>query len=144
MSDKKTELPEANRPMAHPHQFTETVTTENGAEKKVVASSQAELDEAVKAAKAEKAPTFVDINVPLQKGHDLLRVEGDAVTQGATDGTGAHNSPNQAIKADGSVEGSEPMLVNTADGNVEEVVGSGETKVTKAAKEAADAPADQK
>lgn len=85
--------------------FEETVTTKAGTEKRIVAGSQEELDDAVKAAKSEKAPVTVDINVPVQKGHDLLTVDEDAVTQGLSDGRGAHNSPRDAVRDDGTLEG---------------------------------------
>lgn len=85
--------------------FEETVTNKAGVEKRVVAGSEAELKDAVAAVKAERAPQTVDINVPVQKGHDLLTVEEDGVTQGLSDGRGAHNSPRDAVRDDGTVEG---------------------------------------
>lgn len=74
-----------------------TVTTPNGVEKRVVAASKADLDEAVKAAKNESVVVSPDINVPVQKGHDLLLVASDGVTVGLTDGSGVHNSPRDAV-----------------------------------------------
>lgn len=93
--------------------FEETVTTKAGTQKRVVAGSEEELRDAVEAAKNERAPRTVDINVPVRKGHDLLTVEADGVTQGLADGTGAHNSPRDAVRDDGTVEGDPdvPVLV---------------------------------
>lgn len=44
--------------------FEKTVTTKNGVEKRVVAQSQEELDEAVKAVKAEQSAVAPDIHNP--------------------------------------------------------------------------------
>jgi hypothetical protein len=117
--------------------FSQKVTTKGGVEKTVVADSQADLDDAVRAAEAERAPVTVDINVPVKKGHDLLHVEEDAVVQGLVDGSGAHNSPRGAIRDDGSVEGQDevPVVVQrrgvnasqTGVENLQKVTGSGET-----------------
>lgn len=117
--------------------LTKEVTMKTGTTKTVVADNKAELDEAVEAAKAERAPVTVDINVPVKKGHDLLHVEEDGVVQGLVDGSGAHNSPRGAIRDDGSVEGQDevPVVVQRRNVNVSEtgvenlqkVVGSGET-----------------
>src|SRR3954467_5104503 len=95
--------------------FEETVTSGAGVEKRVVASTQEELDQAVKAVKAETQPVGVDINVPVKKGHDLVNVDETSQTVGLSDGTGAHNSPRNAVRDDGSVEGDEPMLVVPAE-----------------------------
>lgn len=83
----------------------ETVTSGAGVEKRVVASTEQELAEAVKAVKAETQPVGVDINVPVAKGHDLVNVDETSQTVGLSDGTGAHNSPRNAVRDDGSLEG---------------------------------------
>jgi len=44
--------------------YTATVKTRDGVEKTVIASSQEELDEAVKVAKQDQAPVGPDINKP--------------------------------------------------------------------------------
>lgn len=85
--------------------FEETVTTKAGTQKRVVAGSEEELRDAVEAVKNEREPRTVDINIPVRKGHDLLTVEEDGVTQGLADGTGAHNSPRDAVRDDGTIEG---------------------------------------
>lgn len=84
--------------------FNKTVKTEDGNEKNIVASSQEELDAAVKVAEGESAPTYPNINKPVQKGHDKVDVQDD-LSVDLKDGTGAHNSPRNAVKDDGSAEG---------------------------------------
>lgn len=84
--------------------FNEEVTTADGRTKRVIASDKKEFEAAKKAAQAETlAPTF-DINVPVKKGHDLLTINDDLTVE-AVDGTGAHNSPRDAVRDDGTVEG---------------------------------------
>lgn len=82
-----------------------TVTSGAGVEKRVVADNQADLDAAVQAVEAETQPVGVDINVPVKKGHDLVDVDETSQTVGLSDGTGAHNSPRDAVNDDGSLEG---------------------------------------
>jgi hypothetical protein len=79
--------------------FEETVTTPAGVEKRVVASTEAELKAAVDAVKNETKPVNIDINEPVAKGHDLVDVDKTGQVVGLTDGTGAHNSPNDAVVA---------------------------------------------
>lgn len=81
-----------------------TVTTKSGVEKNIIANTQEELDEAVKVATGEESPTYPNIDVPVAKGHDLVEVQGD-LSKELIDGTGAHNSPRNAVKDDGSAEG---------------------------------------
>lgn len=94
--------------------FEETVQTQDGHTKRVVASDKKELAEAVKAVKAEKVSTPFDINVPVRKGFDLLDVDEALVVEPA-DGRGAHNSPRSAVRDDGTVEGDPevPVVVGT-------------------------------
>lgn len=77
--------------------FSKQVTTKDGTVKNVVAGSEAELAEAVKVAENESAPVYPNINHPVQKGHDLVAIDGD-MNKVLVDGTGAHNSPNDAVK----------------------------------------------
>lgn len=81
-----------------------TVKTKDGVEKNIFANTQEELDEAVKVAKAETTPTYPNIDVPVKKGHDLVEVQDDLSVE-LVDGTGAHNSPRDAVRDDGSPEG---------------------------------------
>lgn len=76
--------------------FSEDVTTKNGTTKHVVADTKEDLAAAVKVAKGEEAPVYPNINHPVQKGHDLVAVDGD-INKVLVDGTGAHNSPNDAV-----------------------------------------------
>lgn len=76
--------------------FSEDVKTKDGGVKHVVASSEEELKEAVRVAKGDAAPVYPNINHPVQKGHDLVAVDAD-VNKVLVDGTGAHNSPNDAV-----------------------------------------------
>lgn len=55
------------------------------------------FNDAVKAADSDSAPVYPNINHPLQKGHDLIAT-GEDLSSVAVDGTGAHNSPNDAVK----------------------------------------------
>lgn len=84
--------------------FNKTVKTKDGTEKNVFADSQKDLDEAVKVAQGESAPTYPNIDVPVKKGHDLVEVQDDLSVE-LVDGTGAHNSPRDAVRDDGSAEG---------------------------------------
>lgn len=84
--------------------FSEEVTTKDGNKKMVHADSQEDLDAAVKQAKKDSAPVYPNINHPVAKGHDLVAVGPDA-SKVLVDGTGAHNSPQDAVNADGSENG---------------------------------------
>lgn len=77
--------------------FSENVKLEDGTTKRVTAGSEEDLKAAVKVAKEQKAPVYPNINHPVQKGHDLVAVDED-VNHVLVDGTGAHNSPNDAVK----------------------------------------------
>lgn len=85
--------------------FEETVVSGAGVEKRVVASTKAELDAAVSAVKKETNPVAIDINVPVAKGHDLVDVDETGQTVGLRNGAGAHNSPLDAVNEDGSRNG---------------------------------------
>lgn len=109
----------------------QTITAQDGTKRRVVADNEADLNDAVKEVQDQKESATFDINVPVMKGHDLLNpVLG--TTEAALDGTGAHNSPRDAIRDDGSVEGSEPLFVvrsqDVAQPQVSEVTGSQKTK----------------
>ena len=75
---------------------SETVKLKNGGTKLVVADNDADLKEAVKVAGGEDAPVYPNINHPVQKGHDLVATGSD-LSKVLVDGTGAHNSPNDAV-----------------------------------------------
>lgn len=107
--------------------FSEEVTNKDGVKKNVVAGSQKELDEAVQAVKNESGPVYPNINHPVQKGHDLVRVDED-VNKVLVNGEGAHNSPLDAIDEDGKERGDpqvpafnedEPKYMNPGESNVE-------------------------
>ncbi len=85
--------------------FSKDVETKDGTMKHVVAGTEEDLKEAVKTAKGESAPVYPNINKPVQKGHDLVRVDGDDMSKVRVDGTGAHNSPMDAIQPDGKPAG---------------------------------------
>lgn len=76
--------------------FSEEVTDKDGTTKMVYASSKEDLAEAVKAVKNGSKPTYPNINHPVAKGHDLVETQDDLSTK-LVDGTGAHNSPNNAV-----------------------------------------------
>lgn len=95
-----------------------TVELKNGNTKRIVADNDADLKDAVKAAQAEVESVPFDINVPVKKGHDLLRTDEALVTE-TVDGTGAHNSPNNAVREDGSIEGSDPLVVRPSGATTE-------------------------
>lgn len=80
------------------------VKTQDGNTKRVVADNDADLKEAVKVAEQDGAPVYPNINHPVAKGHDLVAVGPDA-SKVLVDGTGAHNSPENAVNADGSENG---------------------------------------
>lgn len=84
--------------------FEEDVKDKDGNVKHVVASSQEELDDAAKVASGQTTPVHPNINVPVQKGYDLTEVQEDASVK-LVDGRGAHNSPNDAVDADGNKAG---------------------------------------
>lgn len=83
---------------------SETVTTQDGVQKTVIAENETELRAAVKQAKADKAPVYPNINHPVQKGHDLVAVDED-VNKVLVDGEGAHNSPYNAVDDSGDESG---------------------------------------
>lgn len=80
------------------------VTTKSGVTKNVIADNDEDLKEAISVAKGEEQPIYPNINKPVQKGHDKVDVQGDLSVL-LRDGTGAHNSPNDAINSDGKAEG---------------------------------------
>jgi hypothetical protein len=82
----------------------QVVETADGNRKVVIADNDADLKDAVKAAKSDAAPVYPNINHPVQKGHDLVAVGEDA-SKVLVDGTGAHNSPQNAIDDNGKVNG---------------------------------------
>ena len=100
-----------------------TVTDASGQTRRVVAEDDKALNEIAAQVEKQHVANYPDINVPVRKGHDLLAVDADANLVLA-DGTGAHNSPRDAVRDDGSVEG---------DPNVPVVVPSREPAVAPAA-----------
>jgi hypothetical protein len=93
--------------------LSKQVTLEDGTVKTVYAENEADLKAGVKSVKADHAPVYPNINHPVQKGHDLVALSSE-LDKVLVDGTGAHNSPNDAVKpfstetdADVKVEGLE-------------------------------------
>lgn len=84
--------------------FSETFKDKDGNEKTVVAKTQKELDKALADTKEIEPVTFPNINVPVEKGHDLVDVD-EALNVELVDGTGSHNSPRDAVKDGGDLEG---------------------------------------
>lgn len=84
--------------------FSTEITRDNGSKVIVTTTNKQDLKTAVEQAKSVKPATYPNINVPVAKGHDLVEVD-EALNVNLVDGTGAHNSPNDAVKADGSLEG---------------------------------------
>ena len=84
--------------------LSEKVTTKDGVETTVYASTKEELAEAVKQRKNDAAPVYPNINHPVQKGHDLVAVGAD-VSKVLVDGEGAHNSPYNAVDDNGKETG---------------------------------------
>jgi len=80
------------------------VTRKNGTVTNVSASTQEELDDAVKTIENETAPVYPNINHPVQKGHDLVALDGE-LNKVLINGEGAHNSPYDAIDEDGNESG---------------------------------------
>lgn len=121
----------------------ESYTDAQGNKRTVIADTQEELNEAVKAQKNEGAPVYPNINHPVAKGHDLLAFD-DKANVVLTDGTGAHNSPENAVNADGSENGNsdekaigleEPAYKEQVSGDATEVVAPEASKAeVKAAK----------
>lgn len=106
--------------------FSETVTTKDGFQKTVFADSKEDLADAVKVAKGETQPVYPNINKPVQKGHDKVDVQGDLSVK-LKDGTGAHNSPRDAVRDDGKAEGAwkgdeEPEFAVVEDASANDVV----------------------
>jgi hypothetical protein len=105
--------------------FQETFTDDKGVEHTVFADSQENLDKAVADKKDLKGATYPNINVPLPKGHDLIQV-GEDLSVTTVDGTGAHNSPRDAVRDDGSLEG-DPAVASPGAGEAPlKVAGTGE------------------
>lgn len=104
--------------------FSETFEDADGKQRTVVAQSQEELDAAVRALKSLQPPTYPNINAPVAKGHDLTEVADDLSVK-LVDGTGAHNSPENAVKDDGSLNGDPEVVAPGTDEAPEKVVDSG-------------------
>lgn len=140
--------------------FSEEVTRKDGSKTTVSAHSKEDLNEAVKNVKGMEAPTYPNINVPVAKGKDLLEVD-DALNVHLADGRGAHNSPNDAVREDGSLSG-DPKVASPGAGEAPlKAAGSGtpigdapieqpaeekeeDTDTAKAAPQSASTSADQK
>lgn len=89
--------------------FSEEVKAKDGSTRTVFASSEDELKRASQAVKNQDMPTYPNINHAVAKGHDLVETQGDASTK-LVDGTGAHNSPNDAVQGDGKTDSDVPVL----------------------------------
>lgn len=84
--------------------FSEEVERKNGTKVTVSAKTEEELAAAVASMQSLEAATYPNINVPVEKGKDLVEVD-DALNVKLADGRGAHNSPNDAVNEDGSLAG---------------------------------------
>lgn len=100
------------------------VTRKDGTTVRVYASDKDALDKAVKETESLETVTYPNINVPVAKGHDLLEVD-ESLNTKLVDGTGAHNSPRDAVRDDGSLEG-DPKVASPGAGEApEKAVGTG-------------------
>lgn len=105
--------------------FSKEVTRDNGTQVTVTAQSEAELEAAVASAKSIKSATYPNINVPVEKGKDLIDVD-EALNVNLVDGRGAHNSPNDAVNEDGSLAG-DPAVASPGAGEApRKAAGTGE------------------
>jgi len=105
--------------------FSEEVTRKDGSKVTVSAKTEEELKQAVEGQKNMVPATYPNINVPVAKGHDLIDVD-EALNVNLVNGTGAHNSPNDAVKEDGSLEG-DPKVASPGAGEAPlKAAGSGE------------------
>lgn len=105
--------------------FSEEVTRKDGSKVTVSAKTEDELKQAVKVQEGMVPATYPNINVPVAKGHDLIDVD-EALNVKLVDGTGAHNSPNDAVNEDGSLEG-DPTVASPGAGEApSKAAGSGE------------------
>lgn len=79
-------------------ELRKVVTDAQGVQHTVVGSSddKSAFNDAVKAVENDGAPVYPNINHPVEKGHDLVARGGD-MSAVLVDGTGAHNSPNNAV-----------------------------------------------
>lgn len=77
--------------------LSKEVTDKDGNKKTVMAESEAELSKMAKAIESQEKPTYPNINHPVAKGHDLVENQPDGSVK-LVDGTGAHNSPNDAVR----------------------------------------------
>ncbi len=72
------------------------------------------VTEAENAVKNTEAPVYPNINHPVAKGHDLVAVGPDA-SKVLVDGSGAHNSPMNAVEADGTENGDPKVTASGMD-----------------------------
>jgi len=93
---------------------SKVVKDAQGNEHTIIAQSDEELDQAVKDFKAVKAPVYPNINVPVQKGHDLVEVD-EALNKTLVNGEGAHNSPENAIDDNGQQTGDPNVVASGLD-----------------------------
>lgn len=80
--------------------FSKEVTDKDGQKHTVFASTEDQLVQAASNVEGASKPTYPNINHPVAKGHDLVETQDDMSTK-LVDGTGAHNSPNDAVQSDG-------------------------------------------
>lgn len=115
--------------------FTTTVTDKDGNQRQVVSDNKEDLQTGVDAVKSQSQAPVFDINVPVKKGFDLLDASSET---GATDGTGVHNSPRDAVRDNGKMEGNDaiPFVVpspgNPVTVNLSKVVADGKVADLKA------------
>lgn len=84
--------------------YSEEVERKDGSKVTVTAQNKEDLSKAVEAQKGMTPATYPNINVPVEKGKDLVEVD-EALNVNLVDGRGAHNSPNDAVNEDGSLAG---------------------------------------
>lgn len=94
--------------------FSQEVTDKDGNKRNVIGADEAEVKDTAKAVSNQTAATYPNINKPVKKGHDLIDVDG-ALNVNLVDGTGAHNSPRDAIRDDGTVEGDPKVPLSSED-----------------------------
>lgn len=88
--------------------LSKEVTDKAGNKKMVMAETQEELDSMAKTVESQEMPTYPNINHPVAKGHDLVENQPDGSVK-LTDGSGAHNSPNDAVVGDGKTNKDVPV-----------------------------------
>lgn len=88
--------------------LSKEVTDKEGNKRTVMADTEEELATAAKAVESQSKPTYPNINHPVEKGHDLVQNQPDGSVK-LVDGSGAHNSPNDAVVGTGKTDGDVPV-----------------------------------